>query len=479
MNVETADNSNNITPEKPIKPIIPQNEGCEDRNERAETEQRGSGSGKINKIHTAIQIVSGTVIGMGVGYLLFFVLIPGHITPARFVFMLFFIITALFINLNLYKLGRFVTGRICGGQIITYQFTCLRFYKSNGALRMRLTPSRSFTGHISVIPPREICHAGKYIGFYSGGAAFCLAAGCLFIIAAILTGAVSQNMFTPEPVYFLMFLRTNAIVAFISAAVRLIPVFWGDTPSDGIILLALMTKNPETARLLTLSALTAQLSAGIRPSDLDIPDIRPVFTVKKKRVPKHRLSAVISFVRKTSISVFRVFISAIKKLPSVFQGLTDSLKTLLGRIIAGTRRLRAFALKLLYTDFFKPKPRADNSILGQAIANTAAASRAVRIAEMVCTRPEKNNGERKTTKIKTMRGINFIAVIKERRKTRTAPETAPFPSPEENEDNLSDVALLLRLYFYYIALDSGDQNDILTHLMVMEKNISRIPRQIA
>ncbi|MHB1150895.1 MAG: hypothetical protein ACYCWE_01510 [Eubacteriales bacterium] len=415
-------------------------------------------------LHNTIQILSGIIIGVSIGYLLLYLLIPKLFTPAEFLLILVFIFLSLFINLNVYKLGQLIAGRIYGGQFIAYQFTCLRFYRAEGTLHRRLTPSHSFEGECSVIPPsNQPYSANIYIAFYTGGVAACAFVGCVCIITAIIMSSNTSGslLFSDQPNYFIMFLWINAFFSLIYAAFCLIPVFWNDSPSDGLILFALLKKNPYTAQLIILRMVTVQLAAGIRPSDIHIPDIIPVRIIREK----------------TGRNIGLRLIAAVKKT--------------LSRLYIWTGKLKSSLVgKVLNTVFPKPKPDTNSSVIDQAINNIDDAVTAAEISDIPQfiepedisdDIPEEAEDKPPSKKIRFNIGILVYKIklwICPDKINKGVLEIEQFPSPAENEYNVSAITLLLKLYHYYIALDNAEHTDMQANLLMIEKNINRVPVQM-
>ncbi len=415
-------------------------------------------------LHNAIQILLGIIIGVSIGYLLLYLLIPKLFTLTEFLLILVFIIISLFINLNVYKLGQLIAGRIYGGQFIAYQFTCLRFYRAEGTLHLRLTPSHSFEGECSVIPPSNQPYGiNIYLAFYTGGVVACAFVGCICIITAIFlsSNASGSLLFSGHPNYFIMFLWINAVFSFIYAAFCLIPVFWNDSPSDGLILFALLKKNPYTAQLIILRLVTVQLAAGIRPSDIHTPDIIPVRIIREKTG------------RKTCLRL----IAAVKKT--------------LSRLYIWTGKLKSFIVgKVLNAVFPKPKPDTNSSVLDQAINNIYDAVTAAEISDIPQfiepedtsdDLPESAKDKPHSKKIKFNIGILIYKIklcICPDKINKGVFEIEQIPSPAESEYNVSAITLLLKLYNYYIALDNAEHTDMQANLLIIEKNINRVPVQM-
>lgn len=453
---------------------------------------------KFSLFH-AIQIVSGASIGAAMGYLILYLLIPRFFTLADFFRILVFIVLSLFINLNVYNLGRLIAGYFSGGTIISWQLVCLRFFRKDGIMRRFLTPHHVFQGQCTVLPP-----SGKplrdriYILFYAGSIAACAVVGCVCIITATVLPAAAPVYLLAGGQYrsLLLFLWVHFAVTFAYTVGCLLPVFWGDCPSDGIILYALFTKSPYAVTLIKLRDATRQLSDGIRPSNIHIPVIFPVRIIKKK--PEKTTP---SLVRKLSDRIA----AYVKDLKAFLIKNIRSLRVLLSngpvarKAVVNTEDAQKAAE---ITDL--PPPDGDESGEQEETEETTESTEktgsetvpvgAVDTASAGTVDAVKTNGtfdgdaggspeNKKAVPRKQKLGVR-LGVLRYKIKlillpaviNRPDPEIEPFPEPAK--DDICAYELLLKLYEYYIALDNAENADIRKHLMIIEENINKVPRQM-
>ncbi len=562
MNSDETDNQTDKTTDIPVSPpIIPEDENTspdgagesgEQESDASSVSSRKSGSpereaknstgpagGKAAKntelfasdkkkskdLHGAVQIILGLAVGAGAGYL-FYRVAPASLMPFDFIFFLIFLITSLFITLNVYNIGRLIVGRLCGGQFISFQFICLRFYKAGGAVRRRLVLFRFFGGECSLLPPADKpYHVNHYLAFYAGGIAACTAVGCICAAAAaFLQRAIPGHLFySGNPVSLPVFLWINTGLSFLFVLFCLLPFFRGDTPSDGVILFALLKKNPAAPQLIILHTLTTQLSAGIRPSDMKIPGISPVMTVKRRRgsisVSVKKAAAYLLKIPKR----IKVFFTGIygfvlmkedreKKACAGNEAVTDDTAALSAAEISemtGREEIKTPTEETAgsaaadesaagpddsdkpVTDQSSPEAPASDEPSPETPASDEPASEAPAAGSIAAE--NENAGEDGTS------GINGRPVKKQKRIKHTLnagiliykikllffPRKINsreivielFPKPDEN-GRLSLCALLLELYAYYFALDNADHQGMRTHLMVIKDHITRLPAQI-
>lgn len=410
-------------------------------------------------LHNAVQCAVGIAVGVGMGYLLLYLVMPGLLTVSRLFYFLLFLIISLFLNLNLYKAGELISGCACGGKVAVYQFTCLHIYRFGEKFRRRFTFTHSFEGQCALLPPSDRPYLAKlYIAFYTGGVTACAFAGCFCIITAIcLTVTVSgMVLFSERNAPFIMFLWINGVFALLYAVVCLIPVFWGDSPSDGSILSALIKKSPYTAHLIKLRSVTAQLAAGIRPSDLKIPDIIPVSVTKKKS--KQKTASFGTQKKRSLLSLKReLLFYYICRLPifkiktpdkTVSDEFTDSADVITAAEILDTAQ----------SD--EPEDETGDNIPEKLTQPDA-------ITEPEVNEPETSAVPEKKKKICCRRG-RYMGDL----------EIKMFPEPKESDNKLSACSLLLKIYNYYIALDNAERGDMQTYLRQIEENIIRVPTQL-
>lgn len=559
MNSDETDNQADKTTDIPVSPPIipegenispdgtsesgkPESEESPDREAKKSKEPTGgkakkntelfaSDKKKNSSLHGAVQIVLGLAAGAGAGYL-FYRVAPASFMPFDFIFFLIFIITALFIILNVYNIGRLIAGRLCGGQFISFQFTCLRFYKAGGAVRRRFVLSRFFGGECSQLPPADkTYHVNHYLAFYAGGVAACIAVGCICAAAAaLLQRTVPGHLFNAgNPAHLPVFLWINTGLSFLFALFCLLPFFWGDTPSDGVILFSLLKKNPAAPQLILLHALTTQLSAGIRPSDMKIPVISPVMIVKRRHgsisVPIKKAAAYLLKITERIKVFFTVIYSFVfiregrgKKACAGNKAVTDDTTALSAAEIsemtgreeikapkeetAGSAAADESAFAPDASDEPSPEapvsdgPASDEPASDEP-ASEAPASEAPVFDEHAAgsdAEEKADNADEDRTFDITDRPIKKQKRIKHalnagiliykikllffpRKINRKEIEIVLFPKPDENS-RLSLCALLLELYAYYFALDNADYQGMRTHLMVMKDHITRLPAQI-
>jgi hypothetical protein len=291
-----------------------------------------------------------------------------------------------------------------------------------------------------------------------------------------------------------MFLCINGIFALLYAAACLIPVFWGDSPSDGSILLALIKKNPYTAHLIKLRSVTTQLTVGIRPSELSVPVIIPVSVTKKKNRQKaaffytvqKKFSRLLLRIRSWFSDCFRClkrlffslrgwFSEYIRRMP-FFKSKTDLTVNITARLSDSSDVVTAAEiLDILQTD--EPQDGSADNITPEITepevkGSPEPAAETLTIPEETADRPAALTEKKKKITLKT-----FLNILPHGKYMGDF-EIKKFSEPKENDNNLSACSLLLKMYNYYIALDNAERGDMQTYVRQIEENIIRVPRQL-
>lgn len=180
--------------------------------------------------------------------------------------MLIFIYIAIFLHINIHEFGHFVFGKTFGYKLISYRIWIFAWNYENGKMKFSIIKSNGYGGLCAMIPPEKELEVYKELLFYAGGILLNILSGILFIrVNYIFTGLSETIKF---------FFAIIGIVGIFLGSINLLSFFTGNIPTDGKIIWSKILKKPLADKMMIVTKLMAQLSAGIPPRDLVIdPDM--------------------------------------------------------------------------------------------------------------------------------------------------------------------------------------------------------------
>ena len=224
---------------------------------------------KAKKMKTWIPLLLNAVFGLG--FLFVFLIhirqMAGYwnLTLLGMVFSFLFI--GFLLAIHIHEMGHCVTGQIFGYKLISYRVGFLAWNYENGRMRFSVLHNRGYGGLCAMLPPEEDLQKWQQILFFGGG----LLANYLTVLVAWSAQALWIGPITGR-----LFVFSLGAASFLLAVTNSIPLTVGNNLTDGSILLNLLLKRPEAEKMVRLNRLTAQLAAGVRPRDLDLPEAWPI-----------------------------------------------------------------------------------------------------------------------------------------------------------------------------------------------------------
>jgi hypothetical protein len=224
---------------------------------------------KKRKNSIIIQLVVGSIIGGAIGFFGAFYgfdrLFENNFTFIDVLLFLAFIFIGGFIQINIHEFGHFIFGKVSGYSLISYRIGAFAWNNENGKMKFSIIKNKGYDGLCAMIPPEQALPVYKEILYYSGGILLNLLSGIIFIvISAVIPdiGAAAS-----------LFLIALGSVGIIFGLVNFIPFMSLNNPSDGKIIWSKALKNPFSEQLVKINKMSSQLSAGVRPGDMDLPAI--------------------------------------------------------------------------------------------------------------------------------------------------------------------------------------------------------------
>ena len=173
-----------------------------------------------------------------------------------------FIVIGLFINVNVHEFGHFIFGKLSGYKLMSYRFSIFSWENQNAKMNFSIRKDKGYSGLCKMIPSEKELAKYKDLLFYSGGIILNLIVFIIFLFLSF--------WFFDYAEIFSHFFLIVAILGLFFGVANLIPFFSEGSPSDGKIIWSLILKRPLAEKLIEFNKISAQLSAGIRPRNLDI-----------------------------------------------------------------------------------------------------------------------------------------------------------------------------------------------------------------
>jgi len=256
-----------------------------------------STTGTIKKAKKPWRLLSliGVLLGIAGGIFIGPRLSLGELSPPRLLMLIVYLLVAGFININIHEFGHYIFGRIQGYKLVSYRISVLSWNYQNSKMKFSLMRNKGYGGLCAMIPPEKELSNFKHGLFFAGGLLLNVLTGSLFLVAAsMLSGP-------PRDIIFL-----TGVIAIILATINSLPIISANNHSDGKILWGLILKKPFARKLIETIKVGTQLSAGIRPRDLqmsppEIPDnpqvvdLMPVFYMYFKALDENSLEDIIHY----------------------------------------------------------------------------------------------------------------------------------------------------------------------------------------
>lgn len=217
---------------------------------------------KSNVMGMAILILFGAVFGFTFGVLAGDKLHMDEWGLAKCLWAIAFLFIAQFLSVNIHEFGHFLFGKLFGYRLLSYRISFLTWNNENGKMKFSVIRNKGYGGLCAMLPPEQALADYKNGLFYGGGVLFNLVSGVVFLLCG--------GLLSPDVEMLRLFFVIMGAVSLLVGLSNLIPVIYGNNPSDGKIIWSLLLKKPFAQELLQLMKLSAQLTAGIRPRDLQL-----------------------------------------------------------------------------------------------------------------------------------------------------------------------------------------------------------------
>lgn len=174
----------------------------------------------------------------------------------------FYVITGLFISVNIHEAGHLILGKLNGYKFVSYRVGFLTLNSENGKIKFSIMKNFGYMGLCAMIPQEKEIPRWKHLLYYSGGILFNILFGIALIV--IKKAAKPQDLLN-------MSLTMISVFSILLGIVNLIPFFSGNNPSDGKIIWSIIFGNPFSKKLMKVNRLCSQFAAGKPLRELDVP----------------------------------------------------------------------------------------------------------------------------------------------------------------------------------------------------------------
>jgi hypothetical protein len=212
-----------------------------------------------------VQVIIGAALGFAGGVHIVGKLFSGQWSVGQVLLFVLGIFLALFVHINMHEFGHFVFGKLAGYRLISYRIGFLAWNCENGKMKFSIIPNKSYSGLCAMVPPEHELPSYKNVMYYAGGllANVLVSAMALFVVA----------WYPGLPAEAKTLLTGMAALGLALAAINVLPFTTQNTPTDGKILWSMLLNRPFARQLIDVQKMMTQLSAGIRPRDIQAPEL--------------------------------------------------------------------------------------------------------------------------------------------------------------------------------------------------------------
>lgn len=225
-------------------------------------EDKSKGQKKSNILAILVQLVIGGCFGLFGMMFITSKFNHDNWTPVTLILFLLFAMAAFFININIHEFGHFVFGKLSGYRLISYRAGIFSWSNENGRMKLSIIKNKGYSGLCAMVPPEHAIPMSKEILYYSGGILFNIVSGLAFIL-------ISYLAFETSEIAQLFFLTLGGIALFLGIT-NFLPFVSQNYFTDGKIIWGILFKETFTKKMTELKEMTAQMSAGVRPRNLQI-----------------------------------------------------------------------------------------------------------------------------------------------------------------------------------------------------------------
>ncbi len=211
---------------------------------------------------TIIQLAIGLIIGIAGGIYLVEKFDRGELAPAQLAAFALLIFIAFFININIHEFGHYIFGKTLGYRLLSYRISIFSWNNENSKMTFSIIRNKGYGGLCAMLPPEQRLPNYQYALFFAGGLILNLHIGVLFMLLPLILSL---------PTLLANLATITGATALLLALLNFTPFSSGNNPTDGKILWSLFFKKPFARKLMEQHELVSQLSAGIRPRDIKMP----------------------------------------------------------------------------------------------------------------------------------------------------------------------------------------------------------------
>lgn len=164
---------------------------------------------------------------------------------------------------NIHELGHLIIGRCQGYRLLSYRMGPVCWEYENGKMVIRFRMNKGYSGLCAMLPPEQGAGRWTHLCYYAGGILFNLLAGALLILW--LRSGVG-------PLWLRDALTLIALFSFAIGLVNLIPYLSSGNPTDGKVIWGLLAGTEEADAYLAILQVSAQMTSGVRPRHLVLPE---------------------------------------------------------------------------------------------------------------------------------------------------------------------------------------------------------------
>ena len=181
-------------------------------------------------------------------------------TDLNHLLVLLYILLAIILQINIHEFGHLAFGKLAGYRLISYRFSIFSWNYENEKMNFALNFREFDSGSCIMIPSENEGARKADLLFYAGGIVFNFFISIVLLIAFFYVEGFLAGFF-----FF------TALIGFLVAIKNLLPFTSDIIPTDGKFIWDLIFNRPQAIKLIRLKKLAAQLSAGIPPTELNIP----------------------------------------------------------------------------------------------------------------------------------------------------------------------------------------------------------------
>lgn len=225
--------------------------------------EKQSESKKKNKVWVVlVQLLIGGAVGFIAGIFIVDKMFSDEWSMTKIILFVLFLFIAIFANINIHEFGHFIFGKMLDYRLISYRISFLSWNNENGKMKFSIIKNKNYMGLCAMIPPVPELPGYKNVLFYAGGIILNVLSGLAFLLLTFSFPSLFE--------YADLFFLNMGIIALVLGVINFIPFISGNNPTDGKIIWSLILKKPFAKKLMGINKIASQLSAGIRPRDLQI-----------------------------------------------------------------------------------------------------------------------------------------------------------------------------------------------------------------